>query len=44
MNRLIKDGFDNRLMPEAAIAIIARRHNVPFEDCIPSLEQNIKKG
>ena len=44
MNRLIREGFDNNLMPEAAIAVIARRYNVPFEDCIPSLVQNAKKG
>lgn len=43
MNQLIKEGFDGNLMPEAAIAIIARRHNVPFEDCIPALIKNTKK-
>jgi hypothetical protein len=44
MNRLIKDGFDGNLLPEAAITIIARRHNVPFDDCIPALEKSMKKG
>lgn len=43
MNRLIREGFDGNLLPEAAIAIIARRYNVPFEDCIPALFKGIKK-
>jgi hypothetical protein len=44
MNRLIKAGFDGNLHPEAAIAIIARRHNIPFEDLFEALEKNMKKG
>jgi hypothetical protein len=44
MNTLIREGFDNNLAPEAAIAIIARRYNVPFDDCIPALKQNLAKG
>lgn len=44
MNRLIKEGFDNNLLPEAAIAVVARRHNVGFEDLMPALEKSMKKG
>jgi hypothetical protein len=44
MNKLIREGFDNNLAPEAAIAVVARRHNVPFGDYVPVLLQNVKKG
>ncbi|OPY37035.1 MAG: hypothetical protein A4E35_01497 [Methanoregula sp. PtaU1.Bin051] len=44
MNRLIIEGFDHNLLPEAAIAIIARRHKVCIDDLIPVLEKNMKKG
>ncbi len=44
MNKLIREGFDNNLLPEAAIAIIARRHNVGIDDLIPALEKNMGKG
>ena len=44
MNRIIREGFDDNLFPEAAIAIVARRYNIPIEDCIEALEKNIKKG
>ncbi|WAC04892.1 MAG: DUF2240 family protein [Methanoregula sp.] len=43
MNLLIKDGFDGNLLPEAALAIIAKRHNVPFEDKLEALQQSLKK-
>jgi len=44
MNQVIREGFDNNLLPEAAIAIVARRHNVPFDDCLEALQKSIKKG
>ena len=44
MNRVIREGFDNNLLPEAAIAIVARRHNVSIEDCLGALEKSMKKG
>lgn len=43
MNQLIREGFDNNLLPEAAIAIIAKRYNVPIGDYIGALEKSIKK-
>jgi hypothetical protein len=44
MNKLIRDGFDGNLLPEAAIVIIARRHNVPFEDTLEVLQASVKKN
>jgi len=44
MNKVIRDGFDGNLLPEAAIAIVARRHNVPVDDCFPALEKSMRKG
>jgi len=44
MNLLIRDGFDGNLLPEAALAIIAKRHNVPFEDKLEALKASVKKN
>jgi len=44
MNKVIMDGFDGNLFPEAAIAIVARRHNVLIDDCFPELEKSMRKG
>ena len=44
MNQLIKGGFDGNLLPEAAAAIIAKRHNVPFEDKLEDLKASVKKN
>ncbi len=44
MNKLIKDGFDGNLLPEAAIAIIAQRHKVPFGDKLEALITSVKKN
>jgi hypothetical protein len=44
MNRLIKQGFDGNLLPEAAVVIIAKRHNVPFEDKLEALKSSVKKN
>jgi len=44
MNRLIKQGFDGNLLPEAAVVIIAKRHNVPFEDKLKALKSSVKKN
>jgi hypothetical protein len=43
MNRLIRDGFDRNLVPEAAVTLIAKRHKVPFDDRLEALQQNLKK-
>jgi len=44
MNLLIKGGFDGNLLPEAAAAIVAKRHNVPFEDKLEDLKASVKKN
>jgi hypothetical protein len=44
MNKLIKDNFDGNLLPEAAIAIIAKRYKVPFEDKLEELKTSVKKN
>jgi hypothetical protein len=44
MNKLIREGFDGNLLPEAAIAIIAQRHNVPFKDKLEELTIRLKKN
>ena len=43
MNHVIREGFDDNLLPEAAIAIVARRHNVPIDDFVSALEKNMRK-
>lgn len=44
MNRLIRQGFDGNLLPEAAVVIIAKRHNVPFADKLEALTSSVKKN
>ena len=44
MNRLIRQGFDGNLLPEAAVVIIAKRHHVPFEDKLEALKTGVKKN
>ena len=44
MNRLIRQGFDGNLLPEAAIVIIAKRHHVPFADKLEALTSSVKKN
>ncbi len=43
MNLLIKGGFDGNLLPEAAAAIIAKRHGVQFGDKLEALKISLKK-
>ena len=43
MNRVIKDGFDTHLLPPAALILLAKKYNIPFEDLRDSLRQAIKK-
>ena len=42
MNRLIRERFDTNLLPPAALAILAKKHNVPFEDLRDTLRQGLK--
>jgi hypothetical protein len=44
MNRLIREGFDGNLLPEAAVVIIAKRHSVPFADKLEALKTSLKKN
>jgi len=44
MNRIIRDGFDGNLLPPAALVLIAKRENVPFDDLHEGLLQSMKKG
>jgi hypothetical protein len=44
MNAIINKEFDGFLRPEAALVILARRHNVPCEDLLPALRNNILKN
>ena len=44
MNRTIRDGFDNHLQPPAALVLLAKKYNVPFEDMSGALMQNVKTG
>jgi hypothetical protein len=44
MNRLIRQDFDGNLLPEAAVVIIAKRHNVPFADKLEALTSSVKKN
>jgi hypothetical protein len=44
MNRLIKDGFDGNLLPPAALVLLAKRENIPFEDLQDGLLQSVNKG
>lgn len=44
MNRTIRDGFDSHLLPPAALVLLAKKYNVPFEDLSDTLLQSVKKG
>jgi hypothetical protein len=43
MNQLISNDFDNLLMPEAAVVILAKRYNTPFSDLLPDLKEHLLK-
>jgi hypothetical protein len=44
MNRLIRERFDGNLLPPAALVLLAKEEQVPFEDLQEGLMQTIKKG
>jgi len=44
MNKTIRDGFDGHLLPPAAVVLLAKKYNVPFEDLSESLRQSLNKG
>lgn len=43
MNKVISDGFDGNLRPEAALVLIARRLQVEVSDLIEPLKQGLMK-
>lgn len=44
MNRVIKSGFDTNLLPPAALVILAKKYQVPFEDMLEPFRQLVKKA
>jgi hypothetical protein len=44
MNRTVRDGFDSHLLPPAALVLLAKKYNVPFNDLSDALIQSVKKG
>lgn len=44
MNLVIKDGFDTHLLPPAALVILAKKYQVPFEDLLEPLRHLVKKA
>ncbi len=44
MNAIIKEGFDGNLMPPAALVLIAKKYNVPFDDLRESLTLSLDKS
>jgi hypothetical protein len=44
MNGIIKEGFDGHLLPPAALILIAKKYNVPFEDLREPLLRSLDKS
>jgi hypothetical protein len=44
MNRIIKDQFDNNLLPAAALVLLAKKYQVPFIDLREALIGSVKNG
>ncbi|MDN7026160.1 DUF2240 family protein [Methanoculleus sp. FWC-SCC1] len=46
LNPIITDRFDGNLRVEAAVVLLAKKHNVPFEDKLDALTRSVleKKG
>jgi hypothetical protein len=44
MNRIIKDQFDNNLLPAAALVLLAKKYQVPFLDLREALIGSVKNG
>lgn len=43
MNRIIRDRFDGNLLPPAALVLLAKKEQVPFEDLQAGLTQSLRK-
>jgi hypothetical protein len=37
MNRIIRENFDTHLLPPAALVLLAKQYNVPFDDLLDAL-------
>jgi len=44
MNLVINYWYGTHLLPPAALVILAKKYNIPFEDLQGSLRQALKKG
>ncbi|MEI8330387.1 MAG: DUF2240 family protein [Methanomicrobiales archaeon] len=44
MNKTIRDGFDSHILPTAALVILAKKYQVPFDDMSEALRQSVNKG
>jgi hypothetical protein len=44
LNRIIKDGFDTHLLPQAALVILAKKYQIPFEDLQDQLRKSVRKA
>ncbi len=43
MNRIIREQFDTHLLPQAALVLLAKEYDVPFEDLLDALKDAAKK-
>ncbi len=43
MNRIIRDRFDGNLLPPAALVLLAKKEQVPFEDLQDGLSRSLRK-
>ncbi|MDD1728993.1 MAG: DUF2240 family protein [Methanospirillum sp.] len=43
MNEVIKDRFDGKLRPEAALVILAKEYETPYSDLVPQLRSELLK-
>jgi Uncharacterized protein conserved in archaea len=44
MNKVIREQFDNNLLPPAALVLLAKKYRVPYEDLRDALVLSLKKG
>lgn len=44
MNKVIREQFDNNLLPPAALVLLAKKYRVPYEDLRDALLSSLKKA
>ena len=44
MNTVIREQFDNNLLPPAALVLLAKKYHVPYEDLREALVSSLKKA